>query len=560
MENFLNNPEEFKNLDILFVEDDDTLRAQSSVLFKKLFKSVATCTNGLQGLEAYAVGTYDIVITDINMPLMDGLEMSKEIKHLNHAQPILIISAYKEHQYFLQSIKIGVDGYILKPFSLEQLFESIRKIATGITAKKELKKYHDKLEQMLEEKTKEVVYKSFHDELTDTYNHFALTDLIKKSGELKILLLNIDNFRNINDAYGFDVGDHVLVEASKLLKIIQPVNSKLFRLNSDEFVFVIEDEISKRGLVEILNSIEYFFSESEISLDYNIDIKISFSIGVSAGKGISALNEAKVAIRELREHTCGTYKFFDKDSDFLHKQHNNLYWIHKIKDSIGIGSLIPFYQPIINNKTGEIDKYECLARIEEGDTLIPPIRFMEAAKVTGMLPVITRTIIQQSCEKFSDTHYQFSINITSEDLYMEYLEEFLLKNTKKYNIKPSRLVLEILENITSLNDDTTLKQLHSLRKKGFKISIDDFGSESSNFSRLLEFSPDYLKIDGSFIKNILDDEKTKIITEAIVYIAHKSNIKVIAEFVHNAEVQKLVKEIGVDFSQGYYFSEPKKDL
>lgn len=185
---------------------------------------------------------------------------------------------------------------------------------------------------------------------------------------------------------------------------------------------------------------------------------------------------------------------------------------------------------------------------------------MEASRLTGTLSLVTKTVIEQSFKKFSDSEYEFSINITSTDLYLDYLEEHLLKCVKKYSIRPSKVSLEMLEDISTINTPEILEQLNSLRYHGFKISIDDFGAQSSNFSRLLEFSPDYLKIDGSFVKNILNDKKSLIIVEAVVLLCKKSNIKIIAEFVHSKEVQEKIEELGIDYSQGYYFGEPKADL
>ena len=167
-------------------------------------------------------------------------------------------------------------------------------------------------------------------------------------------------------------------------------------------------------------------------------------------------------------------------------------------------------------------------------------------------------MIERSFRAFADSNLGFSINITNTDLYLNYLEEFLLKHAQKNNIDPTRVVLEILEDIDSLSSDEILKQLNSLRKYGFKIAIDDFGSMSSNLSRLLEFSPDYVKIDGSFIKNILEDKKSLIIVESIVFLCKRSNIKVIAEFVHNKEVQEKIEELGIEYSQGYYIGEPQE--
>ena len=234
--------------------------------------------------------------------------------------------------------------------------------------------------------------------------------------------------------------------------------------------------------------------------------------------------------------------------------------MNKIQKSIAEDNIIPFFQPIINNKTKKIEKYECLARIEDNGVFVSPYHFMEAAKETRMISFITKNMIKHACLKFAKTKYEFSINITNDDLSLGYLEEFLLRITAIYNIEPSRIVLELLEDISSLSKGTILKQLSSLKNIGFKLAVDDFGSESSNFSRLLEFNPDYLKIDGVFIKNILSDKKSQIITKGIVSIAHQMGIKVIAEYIHNQDVQDKVEKLGIDYSQGYLHGIPSKTL
>jgi len=391
-------------------------------------------------------------------------------------------------------------------------------------------------------------------------DRFALIDYLDSVEFANLFLINIDNFSNFNNAYGFDYGDKILVEITKLIIKSKPATSRLFRINSDEFAVVCVDEISPSRLSDIASSMVSFFDQMEIVIDEDIYTKVSISIGISMGKGSQILNQAKIAIKELREHSRGSYKIYDSNSVYIKKQEENVYWIHKIKEAIEKESLMSYYQPIINNKTKKIDKYECLVRIFDEGIVVPPMRFMEASRLTGTLSLVTRTIIEQSFKKFGGTEYEFSVNITKTDLYLGYLEEFLLKHAKKNCISPSRVVLEILEDIDSLSSPEVIAQLNSLRSFGFKIAIDDFGSQSSNLSRLLEFLPDYLKIDGSFIKNILSDNKSLIIVEAIVLLCKKSNIKIIAEFVHSAEVQAKVEELGIEYSQGYYFGEPKEDL
>jgi diguanylate cyclase (GGDEF)-like protein len=400
----------------------------------------------------------------------------------------------------------------------------------------------------------------YNDQLTNISNRMALMEYLEEVEYANVFLINVDNFSNINSAYGFEFGDKILIEVARLIGIAKPTTSRLFRINSDEFVVVCLNKISIKYLSNAASSMISFFDQMEMEVIEDIFIKVSISIGVAIGKGSDLLNYARIAIKELREHRRGSFKIYDPNSTFIKKQKENIYWIQKIRKAFEDEKLTAYFQPIVNNKTKKIEKYECLARINEDGILIPPIRFMDASKLTGTLSLVTRAMIDQSFKMFSHNDYEFSINITSTDLYLEYLEHFLLKNAKKYNINPSRVVLEMLEDIGTLDAPEILVQLNSLRSYGFKIAIDDFGSKSSNLSRLIEFSPDYLKIDGSFIKNILTDNKSLIVVEAIVLLCERSNIKVIAEFVHNQAVQEKIEELGIDYSQGYYFGEPKPDL
>lgn len=390
-------------------------------------------------------------------------------------------------------------------------------------------------------------------------NALAFTDYLVKIKKGSILLLNVDNFSIINDTYDFDIGDKVLVEISKLLNIVKPPKSKLFRMNSDEFTIVSEDAKDVDELILIASSIISFFDQIDVVVD-DISMNLSLSIGMAEGSSDELLKHAKIALLELRQHAKAAYNFYNTKSNFIKTQEKNLYWVDKIKKAFYDEKLIVYYQPIINNTTKKIEKYECLIRILEDGVLIPPIRLMEAFKLTGTLSLVTKTVIKESFKKFSDNKYDFSINITCADFYQRDLKAYLIRYSQKYHINPSRVILEILEDIHTLNTDEIMSQLYSLRQSGFKIAIDDFGNDSSNLSRLLEFSPDYLKIDGSFIQNILTDKNSLIIVEMIILLCKRSNIKMIAEFVHSKEIQKKIEELGIEYSQGFYFSEPKASI
>lgn len=231
-----------------------------------------------------------------------------------------------------------------------------------------------------------------------------------------------------------------------------------------------------------------------------------------------------------------------------------------LKKALEDDAISPYFQPIVNLKTNSIEKYECLARMSHENEIISPAFFLKPAKVSGILPELTRVIIEKSFKVMQNSELEFSINITDDDLKENYLMEFLKNMCSKYNIVPQRVTLEVLENISSYDTKEAIEQLESLKKAGHKISIDDFGAESSNFARVQRLNVDYIKIDGSFIKDIVEDENSLNIVKTIIYYAKRSNIKVIAEFVHSKTVLDILKVLDIDYVQGYYLGKPKAEL
>jgi diguanylate cyclase (GGDEF)-like protein len=540
-----NNKELLASMSVLYVEDDEVLGEVTREIFEEIFKSVDYCKNPQEALIQYTSKTYDIVITDMVMPVMSGLDMAREIKYINPSQYIVLISAHDCNEYFKDSIEIGIDAYLFKPLASKETFSTMVKIAQAIYDKKELQKYESK--KTLENSKKVLGYKS-------------LKELLHRDENVNIILLDVDNFSNINDSYGLEYGDLVLERIEKTLHDFNYKDMNLYSLQSDEFALISTKNIDIEILKDTARFIISYFNESELLIDDDLNIKISFSIAIASGCGFAVLNNARMTIKELREHTRGTFQVYDMKSSYMKARQDNVYWINKIQESVAEDNIVAFFQPIVNNKLKKVEKFECLARIYDDGEYVSPFLFMQAAKYTRVISNITKSIIKQSCKMFAKTEYEFSINITNDDLQMQYLEDYLLRHTKKYNIATNRIVLELLEDISTLDKGNILEQLGSLKEKGFKLAIDDFGSESSNFSRLLEFNPDYLKIDGSFIKNILTDDKSLIITEGIVYIAHKRGIKVIAEYIHNKDVQDKIDELGIDYSQGYYHGAPSKSI
>jgi len=356
--------------------------------------------------------------------------------------------------------------------------------------------------------------------------------------------LNIDSFKEINDFYGLEVGDEVLQKVAVILQDL--VNKDIYKLPADEFA-ILGDSIEE--LEEKIKHILSVFSTISLRLNNKLTLNISITTGI--GKSIT---EADMALKYAKKHKIKLL-VFNENLNILKEYENNIKWREIISKAIKKDNILPFVQPIIDNKTQKVNKYECLVRLKDGDKIYSPFFFLEISKQTNQYYDIQKIMVEKTFEKFKDLDYKFSINLSTLDLTNYAFKEFLVQKIEEYNIA-DKLIIELLEDEELLQKDI-LEFLNSLKKKGIQISIDDFGSGYSNFSYLIKDVPlDILKVDGSLVKNIAESKKDYQLLKVIVNMAHEFGFKVVAEFVENEEIFKLLKELNVDYSQGYYFSAP----
>jgi EAL domain-containing protein (putative c-di-GMP-specific phosphodiesterase class I) len=274
------------------------------------------------------------------------------------------------------------------------------------------------------------------------------------------------------------------------------------------------------------------------------------------------LQETELALSQARGIGRNRVVIADPGSSLERLQRQNLRWIERVKSALDRGALVPHFQPIVHNPSARVTRFECLARIVEGDALLSPGHFIEPARLAGLIPEISRAMILGSVAAFRERpELGFSINITEDDLRDGYLPGFLRDCMAGPGCRrPERLTFEVLESLTLSGGSDALAQLEAIKAMGFGIAIDDFGAEHSNFSRLLDLQPDLLKIDGRFVKDLDHDPRSERITGAIADLARRLEIPVVAEFVHSEAVQAKVLELGVDYSQGYLFGVPSAEI
>ncbi len=396
---------------------------------------------------------------------------------------------------------------------------------------------------------------AYHDSLTKLYNKTHLEKVInsRKPKPQTLLLLNVNNFGYINTAYGFEIGDQLLIEISRILADDFGTENTC-RIHADEFAILFDEEIDIETFVF---RVQNYFYHTAIEIG-TITLNVSFTYGAVYSQ-TELLQKAALSLKKSKESGINRLYIFNKDEDGLDQEYRELFikannLLHNALDE---DKFIPYYQGIRNNKTQKIDKFEVLARIEDEGKIISPFVFLEAARLSGLLPEITKIMIDKSFKLMASNDYSFSINITEDDLSRNYLASYLSIKAKEYKIEPKRVILEILEGISSGGKQSHVQQLNELKEKGYSLAIDDFGTEYSNFERVLDLEIDFLKIDAKYIKDIDVNPKSYEIAKAIAFFAKNADIPCIAEFVHNESVQKILEELEVEYSQGYYFSQPQ---
>lgn len=420
-----------------------------------------------------------------------------------------------------------------------------------------LKDVAKKNEELATAKSNALLEKLYKDEVTNLPNSLALQKDIEHYENGSLYLLDINNFNIYNKLYGFAFGDALLREISKNLLFLFGGNDKLYKLSADRYA-LLTDEYHTDNIENTCNQVFAYFDNSDILVD-GVEVLVSFSIGVAQVKAKhDSIVDAEFALDLSKKHGKRFKVIYDGNSNKIREELESIAWLNKTRDFIYRDLIVPYYQPIVDVQTRKIYKYECLARVVDGNVVIPPLLFLAAAGRLGLLTSVTKSMINKSFEYFSGKDIKFSINITERDIMDGYLVEFIKLKAERHGIDPKNVTFEVLENLTLSKDgDLVNKTIGLVKDYGCDIAIDDFGSENSNFSRLLSLQSDYIKIDGAFVRDCDTDlEKQKII-DAIVQLTKRLGIKSVAEFVSNESIFETIKRLGVDYAQGYLFGKPE---
>jgi PAS domain S-box-containing protein/diguanylate cyclase (GGDEF)-like protein len=404
----------------------------------------------------------------------------------------------------------------------------------------------------------QLINRQLTDHLTGLPNRLKLMQDLKEESYSSLAIFNLDGFQELNKLYGYKVGDEILIRIADYFSETFNKEQRLYKLPSDEFAVLCAMSCNEDTCQDILTSLINQLSTTLFKIDEH-EIYLNVTAGVSYGSGMEALINADIALNNAKKRKL-SFMFYDKSKHDDDEYAANQKIIKDLRYAIKHNLIIPYFQPIFNNKTLQIEKYETLMRIinEEGE-VIPPNLFLEIAQKVKIYPELMKLILQKAFVMFHDKDIQFSINLSIEDIRNKTRQTYVLDMLSHFE-RPQNVIFEIVES-EEIQDYSKLKEfVKEIKKYGAQIAIDDFGSGYSNFMHLLELEVDFIKIDGSIIENILEDRNSQILTKTIVSMAKQLDLKVIAEYVSSKEIHDAIKLLGIDYSQGYYHEEPQPYL
>lgn len=408
----------------------------------------------------------------------------------------------------------------------------------------------------------------YTDYFTEVKNELAFKKRIKKLHKQgkeneSYLIIKVENVTSNKDEE-FLYDNSIYYYVSNYFKSMSSLYLDLYRISRVHYVFVLKDENNLKQIEKLLHNIN-----KNISINDETNLFIRGKQLLLTIDKIRKLENFEV-VPLIIQHMESNYEDlkiikdigFTKYSKILNESNCKLKDILLLERVIVNQNIVPFYQPIVELKTEKVVKYEVLMRVKHDNEYLPPSRFIEIAESEDRIEEIDRSVMRQAFQTYyrilhkTGEHMKLSINLSGKSINQN-MTDYILKIISKYHVDPNNITFELTETAALNNLNECIWDLNKLRNEGFKLAIDDFGTGYAHVELLSKLEVDYIKIDGAFIKNVENDGKLLKTLNALVYISKNYDAKIIAEYVENKEVIKVLEKLGIEYGQGYYFGKPE---
>ena len=421
----------------------------------------------------------------------------------------------------------------------------------------------------------QIAYQADHDSLTGLANRNKFDRNLKRAialahqenTEHALCYMDLDQFKVVNDTCGHLAGDELLRQLGELLRRHIRQHDFVARLGGDEFgvlMFNCSSGQAYQACEKLRDLIKDFnFAWEDRSFNVGVSIGVS-SINVASGNAVDLLKEADAACYAAKDKGRNRVHVFSPDDEELAMRQGEMQWVEKIRQGLDQQRFMLFGQPIVPlHPSNEGLHFEALLRYrDDRGNIIPPGAFFPAAERYNLAPQLDRWLIANMLEwlaqnpEFLETLALCSINLSGLSLSDESMLDFISQQFSKWPVPTGKICFEITETAAISNFTFASSFIQQLKNQGCLFSLDDFGSGLSSFAYLKKLPVDYLKIDGLFVKDILEDQVDRAMVKSINEVGHVMDKKTIAEFVENKQIFNLLKELGVDYAQGYGIGRP----
>jgi len=421
--------------------------------------------------------------------------------------------------------------------------------------------------------TKRVEHMALHDVLTDLPNRLSLQHTIEgamQEGSVGALLfLDIDHFKYVNDNFGHRAGDQLIIGVGSVLReLTRGCDGDLYRLGGDEFAIHLPGGLRQQAIDTAQKALDavahYRFQVSDRKIVSNLSASIGIALYPFHGSDLpTLLSNVDIAMYQAKDLGRNRYILSDQASDNLRSTHRRVHWAKRLRDALDEDRLILFSQPVVRLSDGKPVHHEILVRIRDDEGgYIAPGHFIEIAESLGLVQEIDLCVVEKLLA-FMRRHQQFGkrlryfVNLSRVSISDQRWITRFIRLLRDSRADPSQLVFEITETAAMSEIDVTLSFIRQLKEMGCRFALDDFGAGFSSFYYLKRFEVDYLKIDGSFIRDLAVDEGSRIFVRALNDVARGLSKQVIAEWVETPEVLKILTDMGAQYGQGYLFQHPQ---
>ena len=556
----------------ILVTDDESLIRD---LLCGLFGDEYGCTTAQSGEDALLMvqrGNYNLVLSDINMGEMSGIELIPQIHAVSPDTVVVLISAEQTIETAIAAMRVGAFDYIEKPFDLDQVELVVRRAIEHQSLLVEKRLHETKLEELVEQRTAELDFLALYDVVTELPNRTLFEDRLAQAisaaqqhrQPLAVLLSTLDKFKKIQDTLGRVIGNRLLQATADRLRKCVPENTTIAKIDGDEFAILLTNIDGTENAVETIAEINEALKTPFRIDEHEIFFTASVGISVFPNDGTDAPTLAKnasIALHRAKELGDNNYQFYT--SEMNEEAVKRMALENNLRRALEREEFEVYYQPKVNVKTGQMQGVEALVRWRHPELgLISPADFIPLAEDTGLIEPLGEWVLRTACaqsHQWQMSGYDaplISVNLSPRQFQQPGLLKTITEIIKTTRVNSDCLVLEVTESSFMKDSGAAIETLVELKKMGIKIAIDDFGTGYSSLGYLKRLPIDILKIDRSFVCDVTTDADDAALVMAIITLAHNLCLEVIAEGVETEEQLRFLRLLRCDGWQGYLYSQP----